>query len=125
MKEMKKGSWFADYREFFLKQLEIDWKASGAEIDLLEQAILTRNDFSHNFSFTTLTAFQAEFHAKKYPATAFADRSPFIIKKRLSVEKETLDRTTATLRQLCEYLSRERWEFLKRVRLNRKVQKSE
>jgi len=96
MKEMKKGSWFANYREFFRMELEIDWTASGADIDLLEQAILTRNDFTHNFSFTTLAAFQTNFHAEKYPATAFADSSPAIFKKRLSVQKETLARTMAS-----------------------------
>lgn len=121
IKEMKKGSWFANYREFFLKELGIDWNASGADIDLLEQAVLTRNDFAHNFSFTTLAAFQTDFHAKKYPVTSFGDGMPRIINKRLTVQKEILDKTIAVLHRLCEYLDRERWEFLKRLRAARRT----
>ena len=91
MGEMKQGSWFANYRAFFLKELEIDWTASGADVALFEQAILTRNDFTHNFSFTTLAAFQTGRHAQKYPLPAFGDGRPAIFKKRLTVEKETLE----------------------------------
>ncbi len=48
MKEMGPKSWFGNYRAFFGEYLKIDWAASGADLDLLEQVILMRNDFTHN-----------------------------------------------------------------------------
>jgi len=69
----KKGSWFEKYREMFLHKIGIDWRASGADIELLEQVNLTRNDFFHNVDIMTLYTYQDPRHAEKYPDTAFAD----------------------------------------------------
>jgi hypothetical protein len=127
LREMKKKSWLGNYRALFLKVLEIDWSASGEDIDLLEQVILTRNDFTHNLQFTHLKAYQTPAHSEKYPNSAFADlrwRTLMFRWAPLIVTKETLERATTTLRQLCEYLERERGEFIRRLRANRREETS-
>src|SRR5476649_819542 len=73
LREMKRGSWFGNYRELFRRLLDIEWEKSGANIQFLEQVILTRNDFSHNLELGSLTAYQTDEHSKKYPESAFAD----------------------------------------------------
>jgi len=89
-KEMGQKSWFANYRMFFDECLQIDWAASGADLDLLEQVILTRNDFTHNIDLLSLNAFQTPFHSQKYPDSAFAERwkTLFMRRTRLIVPDE-------------------------------------
>lgn len=125
LKEMGQKSWFENYRAFFDKYLQIDWAASGADLDLLEQVILTRNDFTHNIDLLSLNAFQTPFHSDKYPDSAFADqrwKTLFVQRTRLIVPGETLQRAIGTLRTLCEYLDHERYELMRRWRTERKVE---
>jgi len=117
LSEMGKKSWFGNYRAFFQEHLQIDWAASGADLDLLEQAILTRNDFTHNIDLFSLAALQTPFHSTKYPDSAFADprwKNLFTQGTRLTVPGETLQRTIETLRTLCQYLDHERHELMRR-----------
>jgi hypothetical protein len=122
LKEMGKTGWFANYREFFEKHLHIDWARSGADLDLLGQVILARNDFTHNVDLFSLAAYQTRFHSDKYPDSAFADqrwKALFVQRDRqrilpLVVPSETLQRVIETLRSLCEYLDRERYTFMAR-----------
>lgn len=123
LREMQKKSWFGNYKALFLEVLKIDWSASGADIDLLEQVILARNDFTHNIDFMSMDAYLTAHHSKKYPNSAFSDpRWPTLIFKvaRLRVAGETLERATAALQRLCEYLERERGEFIRRVMRERR-----
>ena len=69
----KKGSWLARYRKLFF-QCEIDWSKSGVDLDILQQAILTRNDFIHNIELLSAYTYQGDDHAQKYPASAFRDQ---------------------------------------------------
>lgn len=115
--DMGKKSWFGNYRAFFVEYLDIDWAASGADLDLLEQAILTRNDFTHNIDLFSLVALQTSFHSKKYPDSAFADprwKTLFMQGTRLTVPDETLQQTIGTLRTVCEYLEHERHRLMRR-----------
>lgn len=117
LNEMGKKSWIGNYREFFERYLEIEWTTSGADLDLLEQAILTRNDFTHNVDLFSFEAFQTPFHSKKYPDSAFADprwKELFPDRIRLTVPTETLQRAIESLRTLCEYLDHERHELARR-----------
>jgi hypothetical protein len=111
LKEMGKKSWFENYRAFFGEHLKIDWGASGADLGLLEQVILTRNDFTHNVDFLSLNSLQSKDHAGKYPDSAFADprwKAMFVHDVRLTVPDETLQRAIGSLRALCEFLEQER-----------------
>lgn len=117
LNEMGKKSWFGNYRAFFDKYLQIDWAASGADLDLLEQVILTRNDFTHNIDLFSLGALQTPFHSDKYPDSAFAGqrlKTLFVQRMWLIVPGETLQRANGTLRTLCEYLDHERYELMRR-----------
>jgi hypothetical protein len=116
--EMKKKSWFGNYRELFRQILQIDWDASGADISLMEQMILTRNDFTHNLALTTLNAYQTEAHSKKYPDTAFADPrfKKLMFRVPLIVPKEKLDQAIGAVYRLCEYLEDQRREVRRQLR---------
>ena len=114
LKNLEQKSWFGNYRLFFQEYLKIDWAASGADLELLEQVILARNDFTHNVDLLSLNAYQTSFHAEKYPNSAFADPrwktlSLLVPRTRLIVPGETLLRAVGALRTLCEYLDRERY----------------
>ena len=71
--QMKQGSWFANYRTLFVNELRTDWAGSGVDLDLLEQVILTRNDFQHKVEITSAIVYQSKKHAEKYPDTPFRD----------------------------------------------------
>jgi len=117
LKKLEQKSWFGNYKKFFQDYLEIDWAASGADLELLEQVILTRNDFTHNVDLLSLNSFQTTFYAKKYPNSAFADprwKTLFVEHTRLIVPGEMLQRAMGALRTLCEYLDHERYALMKR-----------
>jgi hypothetical protein len=122
LKEMGKQGWFPNYREFFEKHLQIDWAASGADLELLEQVNLARNDFTHNIDLFSLASYQTRFHSDKYPDSAFADQTwkgLLVPRARqrilpLVVPRETLERVIGTIRTLCEYLEHERYKFIQR-----------
>ena len=127
LKTLGQKGWFGNYRAFFEKYLEIQWEASGADLNLLEQVILARNDFTHNTDLLSLNSFQTAFHSEKYPDSAFADsrwknmsfrrdRTPLI------VPSETLKRSIQELRKLCDYLDHERYELPRRWRTKRKAE---
>jgi hypothetical protein len=125
LKKLEQKGWFGNYKVFFQVDLQIDWAASGADLDLLEQVILTRNDFTHNSDLLSFDAFQTLFHSEKYPSSAFADpkwKTMLMRRTPLSVPTETLHRATETLRTLCEYLDRERYALTKRWRIERKAE---
>ena len=118
LREMKKGSWFGNYRELFRQVLNIEWEKSGADIQFLEQVILTRNDFSHNVRLGNLTPYQTDEHSKKYPQSAFADprwkrlfpRTPLL------VPKEKVNQAIEVVHRLCEYLEEQRHEIMSQQR---------
>lgn len=121
---LKQKSWLGNYKVFFQVYLQIEWAASGADLDLLEQVILARNDFTHNSDLFSFGAFQSLFHSEKHPDSAFADpkwKTMLMQRTPLSVPTETLHRAIETLRTLCEYLDHERYALTKRRRIERKA----
>jgi hypothetical protein len=128
LKTLGQKSWFGNYRLLFEKYLEIDWAASGADLRLLEQVILARNDFTHNTDLLSLNSFQTSFHSEKYPDSVFADLrwKDVVFKNRtpLIVPSEALKRSIQELRKLGEYLDHERYELPKRWRAKQKADRS-
>jgi hypothetical protein len=118
LREMKKGSWFGNYRELFRRLLDIEWEKSGADIQFLEQVILTRNDFSHNLELGSLTAYQTDEHSKKYPESAFADLRwrRLFAQKPLIVPKDRVDQAIEVVHRLCEYLEELRHDIVRKHR---------
>jgi hypothetical protein len=74
LSKMSKGNWFGNYRELF-GQCRIDLDESGVDLTLLEQAILTRNDFTHNVGLLSNYTYQRKDHSEKYPKSEFLDRT--------------------------------------------------
>lgn len=124
LKKMGKQGWFRNYQEFFSKFLHIDWTASGADLDLIEQVILTRNDFAHNIDFISLSAFQTNDHAHKHANSAFVDprwKAMFFGKyTRLIVPAATLQKAIDAVRALAGFLEPQRHALLRRWRAERK-----
>jgi len=116
--EMGQKGWYGNYKAFFFENLQIDWASSGADLALLEQVILTRNDFTHNVDLLSLNSFQTPFHSSKYPDSAFADEEwkGVMDNVRLTVRADTLQRVLGALRTLCGYLDQERYRLLRRWR---------
>jgi len=127
LKTLGQKGWFGNYRTFFEKYLQIQWEASGADLNLLEQVILARNDFTHNTDLLSLNSYQTAFHSEKYPDSAFADlrwkKMPFLRDRTpLIVPSETLKRSIQELRKLCGYLEPERYKLLERWRAKNKAE---
>ena len=119
LREMMQKGWLANYQAFFREHLKIDWTASGIDINLLEQVILTRNDFTHNPDLLSLNAFQSASHSQKYPDSAFADakwKELWFSKNHtpLIIPNETLHKVIESVRTLCEYIDQERYAWQRR-----------
>mgnify|MGYP001033864192 CR=1 FL=1 len=105
--KMKKGNLFANYREFFNEKWGIDWASSGANLVLIEQMILARNDFNHNFDIFGTFVYLTESHSNKHPDTAFRDPAwpaSDVFPSALRVEAAVLDSVIDAVDTLCEYL---------------------
>lgn len=116
---LKKKSWFGNYRAYFSDLLGLPWEEAGADVSLIEQVILTRNDFTHNVDLLSLYAFQTSRHAEKYPNSPFVDARwkdfPFAATRiPLVVPSETLFGAISELRKLCRFLEAERYNVPKR-----------
>jgi hypothetical protein len=119
-----KDGWLGGYRTFYKDALQIDWEKSGADLGLLEQIILTRNDFTHNPDFRSLNAFKLVAHGEKYPDSAFTDpmwKELWFSKEStpLVVPTESLVASIAFVRTLCEYLEREGYAWQLNVKARR------
>jgi len=87
--KMRKGSQLQNYRELFL-QYDIDWAASGVDLDFLEQSVMTRNDFAHNIDLLSAYVYPDAKHGEKYPASAFRDPAWGPDIPRITVTDQTL-----------------------------------
>ena len=118
MKEMGRKSWYRNYEAFFDEALGIKWANSGVDLDLIEQGILARNDFTHNPDLLSVHSYQTEFHSKKHPNSVFIQRDwPALLQRKvLHVSAEDLTRAVEAIRQFAAYLERERRELVARLR---------
>lgn len=116
----KKDGWLCRHRALSLDRFEIDWQESGADLDLLEHVVLTRNDFSHNIDLHSLYYFQIDAHAEKYPDGAFVDAGwkDLVGTGRLIVPENSLTSALEAVRTLCAFLQKrgEAWLFSMRTR---------
>jgi hypothetical protein len=110
LRKFSKQGWFANYQEFFTTYLKIHWTESGADLELIEHVVLTRNDFAHGSELMTRYAFQDKTHAQKYPDGAFVDPKWRNLKlsQKLSVSPQSLEEAIANVRTLCLYLESKR-----------------
>jgi hypothetical protein len=105
--KMKRGSSLQNFHAFFAKVLGIDWSKSGVDLALIEQVVLTRNDFQHNAEIFSGYVFQTSNHAQKYPDTAFRHPSwPELLDARLTVDRDKLEASIRAVEGLCEYLEK-------------------
>ena len=61
------GGWFGRCR-YILEKADVDLRPCVAEIAIIEQGILARNDFIHNDDLVDEMTMQGEYHKKKYPS---------------------------------------------------------
>jgi len=104
--QMKQKSWLGNYRAAYETNPDLDWKNSGANLELLEEVVLTRNDFQHNAELLTQYTFQDKKHQEKYPDSSFLHPTwrTILRDRRLYVTREKLVDATDAVRTLAEYL---------------------
>jgi len=101
----KKGSWIENYKAMFFSDFGVDWGASSADLALLEQLVLTRNDFEHNFDILSDIVYQSKPHAKKYPTSRFRAKG-WEHFGRLVVDGDDFDAVCSAIEELCEFISK-------------------
>jgi hypothetical protein len=115
--KMSQGNWLANFRALFATDPDFDWTNSGADLELLEEMVLTRNSFSHTEELTTPYVFQTNKHAEKHPESRFRDPkwpTSFFRNSRLHVTRGQLDASILAVRTLCSYLAASRRKRPKR-----------
>lgn len=116
----KKGDrgWLGMYQRVFLEQFGIDWNKSPVPVSVLEEIVLTRNDFEHNVDIAVPRIRQSDEHSKRFPRPIFADEFEVAIFKdpevpeeeraippwRLTVDRTKLHLVTDAVRNFCEWL---------------------
>jgi hypothetical protein len=99
---------------YILKAAHINLEPVTAEIAIIEQVVLARNDFIHNNDLFDEWTMQSEQHRSKYPFTVFADHELATEppdSTRLRVTRESLREAACAVRRLCEYLDTFRYQF--------------
>jgi hypothetical protein len=106
-----KGSWFAKYKGAF-DSLGIDWDASGADLALVEQVFLTRNDAMHQDGLWLIL--QSETHFEKYPDSAFANPIDLVAMTdengeqvgplHIEINRDHIAQSIAEITTLCRYI---------------------
>jgi hypothetical protein len=105
--KFKKGNWLANFRALFATSPDFDWEQSGADLDFLEEIVLTRNDFEHDADLIAQITYQDDSYAKKFPESRFRHPSwpkPFLRNHRLTVTRERLAQSVDNVRRLAEHI---------------------
>jgi hypothetical protein len=112
--EFKKG-WLNGYKAYCAK-LEVDWTASAAHMESLEQLVLARNTVQHPTDITSVRARQPKADAEKLPRGVFADAidialnesmnpgSLFLRPPRLDISGEKLHQAFDEVKRFCSWL---------------------
>jgi len=107
------NGWFGKCRHI-LQVAQIDLQPCAADIAIIEQGILARNDFIHNDDLLDEMTMQSEQHKRKYPKTTFADprcSTELTGSTRLRVTRESLKEAADAVGRLCEYVDGFRYRF--------------
>jgi hypothetical protein len=104
----KKGNWFRKYQLLLEEDFKIKLESSPVDVAMLEQIILTRNDFEHNADLFTTSVYQGNDHAKKYPDSLFRD-DDYVFESRyarvpLKVNREKLARAINAVMGFCVFI---------------------
>lgn len=105
--QIKADGWLGKFRALFATNAEYNWENSGADLALIEQACLTRNDFHHSVNLLTRCPFQGKTHAKKHADSPFRDPAfsdALMQEYPLRVTRELLESSIAAVRTLCQFL---------------------
>jgi hypothetical protein len=100
------NGWFGKCR-YILQVAQIELQPCAAEIAIIEQGILARNDFIHNDDLLDEMTMQSEQHKRKYPKTIFADprcATELTDWTPLRVTRESLKEAADAVGRLCEYV---------------------
>jgi hypothetical protein len=114
VKKQKGSSWFAKYKSTF-GSFGIDWDASGADLALVEQVFVTRNDTMHQDSLWMLGAIlQSKSHFEKYPDSAFANPIDLVAMTdengeqvgplHIEINRDHIAQSIAEITTLCRYI---------------------
>jgi hypothetical protein len=99
--------------------LDADWEKSGAQLEIIHQAILTRNDFIHGAALYTNAVYQGKPHSRLFPLpffgsevdigvalASFEEDGEYIYDNiRLEVSGEKLDAVIREVETLAEYVA--------------------
>jgi hypothetical protein len=117
-----KGSFFDRYKGVF-HDLGIDWAASGANLALVEQVFLTRNDTMHQDRLWSIL--QSEAHFEKYPDSIFSNPIDRIASKdedgelvgplHIEINREHISQSIEEIRKLCQYVEADSHGQTKRI----------
>jgi hypothetical protein len=105
--QIKADGWLGKFRALFASNADYDWANSGADLALIEQACLTRNDFHHSVNLLTRYPHQGKTHAEKYADSPFRDPAfagALMQEYPLRVTRELLESSIAAVRTLCQFL---------------------
>jgi len=109
------------YRAVFREELNIEWEKGPSDLGLLEQIILARNSSQHPLTIATLSVYQSEEDARKYPRAFFADEAELelfggadeseglMMPCRLEITKEKLFAAIAEVDAFAAWLEQQLW----------------
>ena len=105
---MNQKSWVANYRALYATDPALDWNNSGADLDFIEEMILTRNASQHGGELYSSFTFQDERHREKFPDSSFGDPNwpgrGVVFRARLLVTRDRLHQAADSVRTLAKFL---------------------
>jgi hypothetical protein len=116
---IKEKGWLRKFQLLFRDLLDADWGKSGAQLDIIHQAILTRDDFIHGAALYTNAVYQRKPHSRLFPLPFFGsdvdlgvalasfeeDGEYTFDNIRLEVSGEKLDAAIREVATLAEYVA--------------------
>ena len=101
-----KDGWLGRYRRFFWEKFDVDLSDSGADLAVIEQIVLARNDLQHEGSLMYTFTAPTKHHMSKYPDSSFVKGRGFF--STISVTREALLNAIDTVSLLCSWLEKQR-----------------
>jgi hypothetical protein len=80
--------------------------ASGVDLEFPEQAVMTRNDFTHNIDLLSAYVCPDAKHSEKHPASAFRDPAWGPDVPRLTVTDQTLGKVIESIIVLAAHIEK-------------------